>query len=840
MKVPLDWLADYVDIPESIDDLCHRLTMSGTEIEDVVVVGERWQDVIVGLVNNLVKPPESTRLNVATIDLGDRQIIAVTAAPNIEVGQKVALVRVGGTVPCDEEGEPFVLQPREMLGITGDAMVLSARELGMSGEHAGILVLPQDTPIGVPLASILGQTTLDIAVTANRPDEMSVLGVAREVAAVSNSDLREPDLSEPTSVTTLNQPSASVRVDDAALCPRYSALRIDGVQVGPSPEWLIAKLEAAGVRPINNVVDVTNFVMFEMGQPLHAFDYANLPDGVIIVRRAQLGERLVTLDGVERLLPADALIIADAEHPVAVAGVMGGAGSEVSEETTTILLEAANFDGPSVRRTSRHLGLRTEASARFERGVAPELTDLALKRALHLMDLVTPGTLTVSRHVDVHVPLQGRPQIAMTVDEFARLLGVEVTAKAAVKALTPLGFAVEIGPLDRTITVRPPYWRHDIEGPADICEEVARMIGFDKIPETIPGQQTGPAESPKELLWEETIRETLWGVGLSETWTDTLTSTSAMTRLFATDGAENEEDLPWDRVIPNPDEISNRGATSQPMALVNPQTVDRSVLRLALIPSLLDVLAHNIKHTHNRLAFFEIARTFFPREGDLPYERRTLAIALAGERELRSWTTQSEEYTFYDLKGVIGAILRRLGLGETGAAVRWETIAPPAGEGNPSLHPGRNAVVCVKDRPVGYMGEVHPLVAARFEIPAPMRAYVAEIDLDSLFAEASTVRRFRVISKYPAVRRDISLTFPQDVPAREIERIIRESGSGLLREIQVVDVYHGENLQEGHKSMALSLEFQSDSRTLTQEEVSALQDQIVAALERQLSGELRV
>ncbi len=837
MRVPLSWLRDYVDLPDSIDDLVYRLTMSGTEIEDVVRIGEHWQDVTVGKVAHLEKPPGSARLQVARIEVGDTEIRAVTAAPNIEVGQKVALVRVGGMVPCDEEGEPFVLQPREMMGVTGDAMVLSSRELGMSSEHAGILVLPEDTPTGVPLATILGTTTLDVAVSANRPDEMSIVGVAREVAAVTGSILREPSISEPQQIEKISEASATVRVEDPDLCPRYSALRVDGVRVGPSPDWLVAKLEAAGVRSINNIVDVTNFVMFEMGQPLHAFDYADLPEGTIIVRRAHPGERLTTLDDVERELPADCLVIADVDHPVAIAGVMGGAGSEVSGTTTCVLLEAATFDRTSVRRTSRQLGLRTEASARFERGVAPELTDLALRRALHLIALVTPGPFTVARHVDVHVVLEGHPTIRMAAHEFERLLGVRVTPDQARDALVPFGFAVEIG--DDEITARAPYWRHDVEGPADLTEEVARMMGYDAIPESLPAQQMGPATIPTELMWEDAVRETLWAVGLSEAWTDTLTSTASMGRLFAAQPGNDSEAPDWSRVIANPDGVAACGAAVLPMSLLNPQTVDRNVLRITLTHALLDVIAHNVKHTHDGLAFFEIARTFFPREHDLPYERRTLAIALAGEREPRSWTTKSDEYTYYDLKGIVAAFMRRLGKGDPGLLSGWQTVALPVSEANPALHPGRNAVLRINDKRLGYLGEVHPTVAARFEIEAPVRAQLAEIDLDTLFALASPVRRFRAISRYPAVRRDISLVFPSEVETQDVERVILDTAGELLRGLQVVDVYHGESLGPGHKSVALGLEFQADNRTLTQEEVSALQDRIVEALARQLSGELR-
>lgn len=829
MKAPIRWLSDYTTLPESIDELTYRLTMSGTEVDGITRRDESWSDIVIGLVARLERPEGSRTLNVATLAIGEKSVISVTAAPNIQVGQRVPVVLLGGTVPIGPDGRPFVLKPRPMMGITGEAMVLSERELGISEEHAGIMVLPQDASVGSPLSDLRGGVVLDIEVTANRPDEMSILGIAREVAASNGGDLREPDLTRPHSVRLDPSPAAPVEVLDPDLCPRYTALRVEGIRIRPSPEWITTRLEAAGVRVINNVVDVTNFVMLELGQPLHAFDFRDLAGGRIVVRRASPGETIITLDGTKRTLPPDTLVIADGEKPVAIAGIMGGEHSEVSDDTETILLESANFDRIGIRRSSRRLGLRTESSARFERGVPPELTEMAADRFLNLLASTVEGAIKASALVDVREAVEPLPSIELKTPEMERLLGVEVTQGHAVEALEQLGFAVEES--DSLIWVTPPFWRRDVEGSADLAEEIARMIGYDRIPENLPGQDTPPVAAPPDMRRENAVSETLWGIGLSEAWTDTLTSREAMARMFAADSQHDD----WAGIIVNAECLRLHQAQAAPMPLVNAPTEERSVLRLSLVPSLVDVLAANLKHTREHLAFFEIAPTFFPRPDDLPYERRTLAIAIAGDREPRTWTRPPCPYDFFDLKGMIAQALGRLGINEGG----WSVLPAPTARRNPALHPGRSAVLSVGGTDAGYLGELHPLVAAAFEIEPPVRAYVAEMDLDALIARASSERSLTPVSRFPAVKRDVSVAFPIDVEAAEVRKTVIASGGDLLRHVRIVDVYRAENLGRDRKSIMLSLEFQSDSSTLTQEEASEIQDRIVAALERDLKGKLR-
>ncbi len=825
MKAPLSWLADYVDLPGSIDDLVLRLIMSGTEVEDVVRVGEHWQDVRTARIIALERPPGSNRLHVATIEMAGETLCSVTAAPNVEVGQTVPAVRVGGVVPRDAKGRPFVLQPRPMMGITGDAMLLSADELGISEDHDGILVLPPETPVGRPLLEIMGDTILDVQPTANRPDEMSMVGIAREIAAATETFLREPDTSLPAGTRVSDESSIPITVEDSTLCARYTGLRIEGVRVGPSPSWLSRKLEAAGVRSINNVVDAGNFVMLELGQPVHAFDYHRLRGAAVGVRVSRAGERLTTLDGVDRAVPEGTLLITDGEGPVAIAGIMGGAGSEVSDDTRALLLESANFDRVSIRRSSRALGLRTEASARFERGVPPELTELAARRFVAILASINPEPLTVFALSDEVGRFPPISSITATPEAVGRLLGVETPAGTMVPTLERLGFEVQSS--DGTLTIHPPFWRRDVEGVADIAEEVARSRGYDQIPETLPAQDIPPAPLPPDLAWEDAIRDILLGIGFAETWTDTLTGRDALERLLTASPSPA-----WEQMVVNLAGLHQHGATPEPVALINAPTRERAILRGTLLSSLLDVVAGNLKHTRERLAFFELSRTFFPRAGDLPYERRTLGIALAGDREARAWNRRPEPYDFFDLKGAVWAVVERLGLSGMASV---EQLDRPI----PFLHPGRAARLLINGADAGLLGDLHPTVAERFEIEPPTRALVAELDLDTLMAAAHRDLSIRQAPRFPSVKRDISVSFPADVPAHRVEEIVRAEGGELLRSVRFVDVYAGPGVGPDRKSLSMALDFQSKTQTLTQEQAAAVQDRIVRALQRELGGTLR-
>jgi phenylalanyl-tRNA synthetase beta chain len=829
MRVPLSWLADYVDIELTVDELAHRLTMSGLKVEAVERVGDTWENIVIGQVVEIEPHPSSRNpLWVTRTDMGGgRMETIVTGAPNVKLHDRVPVIPVGAFVPFGPDGEPMEIKPRPMAGITSQGMLASARELGISEAHEGIYILPEDAPVGTLLRTYMGDEILEIETNPNRPDTLSIIGIAREVAAITEQQLTLPDLDAPeVGVEQVDRPSIEIDVEDPALCPRYSALRISGVGVGESPFWMQRRLEGAGMRPINTIVDITNYVMLEYGQPMHAFDAAELPGGRIGIRRARPGETLVTLDGQTRELEPTDLVISDGERAIGLAGVMGGENSEIGDDTTELLLESANFDPISVRRTAKRLDLRTEASARFEKGLPPELTVMGLRRYLQLLAQVSPGSLTVSRISDVHTALPSPPRVTLPLRDLKRLLGIEVGRDEAMEILSLLGFDVEAG--SETITAAVPFWRRaDIALPADLVEEVARIIGFDRIPATLPEHTVAPPSPLPVLRWEDVSREALRAGGASELVTHTLTAPASTDRLSLRSPQDAGDRLA--QIVANPAGVYEREALVQPVPLLNPPTRDRTVLRMTLVPSLLDEVARNLRHTDQHLAFFEIARTYFRRPSDLPYERRTLAMALSGRRQPSSWQDpEPGPYTFFDVKGLLEGVLDALGICD------WSVAAAA----HPALHPGRSAHIRVGAQDVGYMGELHPLVAERFEIEGwPVQ--VAEIDLDAVFPHASDIHVFHPIPRHPAAHRDIAVIVGRATPAAEVMRVVRDAGGDLLESAHIFDVYEGEQAGADAKSIAVALDFRAPGATLTQDEVSELMERVVGALRAELNAGLR-
>lgn len=828
MKVPLSWLADYVDLELPVDELAHRLTMSGLKVEAIERVGENWDNIVIGQVVEIEPHPSSRNpLWVTKTDLGDRVETIVTGAPNVSLHDKVPVIPVGSFVPFGPEGEPMEIRPRPMAGITSQGMLASARELGISEAHEGIYILPQEAPVGTHLRTYMGDEILDIETNPNRPDTLSIIGIAREVAAITEQQVTLPDLDAPDpNVTVVDEPSISIEIEDPALCPRYTALRITGVGDGESPFWMQRRLEAAGMRPINTLVDITNYVMLEYGQPMHAFDAEELPEDRVVIRRARADEALVTLDGQERrLLPSD-LVIADGERAIGIAGVMGGENSEIGEGTDAVLLESANFDPISVRRTAKRLDLRTEASSRFEKGLPPELTMMGARRYVQLLSQVGSSPLTIARIADEHSRLPSEREVRLPLRDLKRLLGIEIGRDEAAEILSRLGFDTSVS--DGAIMATVPFWRRaDIALAADLVEEVARIVGFDRIPATLPDHTVAPPSEAPTLYWEDLSRERLLSDSVSELVTHSLTSPAAMERLWLTVPASGEAG--WTGIVANPAGVYEHEALVEPVSLVNPPTRDRTVLRITLVPSLLDEVGRNLRHTDEHIAFFEIARTYFRRPADLPYERRTLAIAASGRRAHASWQDpEPAPYSFFDMKGLIAGVLETLGVCD------WALEPVP----HPALHPGRSAMVLLGIRDAGYIGEIHPLVAERFGVEGwPIQ--VAEIDLDTIFPHATDTHVFHPIPRHPAARRDIAVTVPRDTPAAEVMRVVREAGGDLLEEARIFDVYDGEQAGADAKSIAVALHFRAPGATLTQEDVSALMDRVLGALQSELRAGLR-
>ncbi len=796
MRVPMRWLREYVDPPDSAEEIARLLTMSGTEVGNILRLGSEWERVVIGRVASFERHPNADSLNVARIDLGSEQITLVTAASNLRPGDVVPVVRSGGRLAADRP-----IEARRFRGVLSEGMLCAGAELGISPDADTICVLEPEAPIGHDLRDYLGDEVLDIELTPNRADCLGVVGIAREVAALTGAPLRLPGAPELAGHEIAKR--VKVILEDPDLCPRYNAGAIEGVRVGPSPAWLQRRLHLAGMRAINNVVDVTNYVMLELGQPLHAFDATHLADSTIRVRRARPGERITTLDGAERSLSPDMLVIADAREAVAVAGVMGGLASEVSEQTTTVVLESANFDPKSVRRTARALRLGTEASKRFDKGLDVELPPYAARRALGLMAELAGGQI-VPGLVDVRAAGAQRRTIAFSVADVEGLIGQAYGAETIDHHLRSLGFVTSRQGDSFHVTV--PSWRGDVEGKADIAEEVARIAGYDAIPVAPPSGSLGRAPEDEVLRWEETVRSALAAAGLQEVKTYSLVDPHANTRLDAS--------APFPPTTPDEDTIP----------ISNPMSIDQSRLRTMLLPSLLKTLGANLRH-QRRVAIFELARVYLPPLDPLPREERRLGIVMAGNRLPASWNAPETPFDFYDLKGTVEAAFR---------SVRAE-MAVPTPATAPWLHPARGATVAAVGEPahIGLMGQVHPVVAERFDVEG-VEIYAAEIDLGALLLLAREEVTTRPLPRFPAVERDVALIVPETTTHDEVVRVIRDAAGPALEQLALFDVYRGRQVPEGHRSLAFSLAFRAPDRTLSDAEV----DQAMSAIERHAAERL--
>ncbi len=844
MRVPLSWLKDYVDITMSPEELAHTLTMAGLEVEAVEYIGKEWGDKIVtAQIIHLEKVEGSDHLNYTRVITGKEELGVICGAPNIQKGDKVPLALPGARV-----GDITITEARKM-GYVSQGMLCSPRELGLGNDHSGIYILDPDTEIGQKLVDLLGEVVLEFAIKAHRGDLSSVIGIAREVAALTGQRLRmpQPVLHEQGKPT---EEMVKVTIEAPDLCPRYTARVISNVKLGPSPSWMGRRLLAAGMRPINNVVDIVNYVMLELGQPLHSFDYELVPEQHIIVRRAHENETIKTLDDVVRKLTPDMLLITDPKGPTAIAGVMGAAVSEVNDKTTTVLLESANFQGASVRRTSVKLGLRTDASSRYEKGLDPELVNIGSLRACQLLEELAGGTVHPGVVDNYPRPVERRT-IPFSIDEVEWLTSMKVTQHEVVETLSALGFEVTPDEQGKKVLVTVPTYRSDIVEGADIVEEVVRLIGYDKIPSTIP---TGPLPEPMRDDWferEQQVREVLIGAGLNEIVTYSLTSRARMSNLLAYANAASASVLlqaPVGATSSSEQAVVTTGtstavATFDPrsipaVVLANPLSSDMEVLRLTLMSSLMETMQENSKRNKAGLRFFEIGRRYLPNDGadSLPDERRTAGIALCGPAEI-SWIEElARPADFYDLKGAIETLLAALNI------TRYR-FTPTQ---HPTFHPGRCALLELPRRssegeevfsPVGVLGEVHPLVQQRYDLPH--RAYLAEVDLERLYAAVPERVTYQPISRHQELTRDLALVVKQDVSAQELHDAILRNGGELLRSATLFDVYTGEPIPAGKKSLTYSLVYQSQERTLKDAEANTLQEKIVHALNEEFGAVLR-
>ncbi len=800
MKVLLKWLEDYVKIGLPPSELAEKLTMAGIEVKGWQAIGGDWDDIVVGQIAAINAHPNADRLFLPTIDLGTEQKAVVCGAPNLKVGDKVAFARVGASLIDGHTGEVIRLEAVKIRGVVSQGMVCSEKELGLSDSHEEIMVLPSEAPVGTPLADYMGDVILDLDITPNRPDCLSVIGIAREVAALTGQKVTLPQAKYAETATSIGSRIA-VEIAAPDLCPRYSASLVTGLKIGPSPRWMQQRLLACGMRPISNIVDITNYVMLEYGEPLHAFDYNQVRGKKIIIRRAEKGEIMVTLDGVKRALSNDMLVIADTERAVAIAGVMGGADSEVTEQTTDIFLEAASFNPESIYYTGNRLGLPSEARMRFERGISPELTLPALERATQLL-VEFGGGKAAKGFIDAYPGKKKDKPILLKASEVKRLLGVDFSMRQIKEALTSLGCDCKAAESASEVLVTAPYWRSDITLAEDLVEEVARIIGYEQIPVTMLSQSL-PRQTPSPMLkLKRETRQSLVGSGFQEVITYSLTGREGLNKL-----------LPQ----PHPPKPA-------PLRMANPMTADQEYLRPNLRANLLAALEANRRHEEGGIRLFEQGRVYHQRPNDLPYEPEMVCGLMAGSRFEESWRGDDETLDFFDAKGVVEGLLEHLGV-----AADFE---PGSDE---SLHPAKQAAIVIEGKSLGVIGELHPKVADAFELSE--KVYLFELDLTMLLPFTLGHRLFQPISRFPAIVRDMALVVDSSVAHRQVQEIV--GGFPLVTEVTLFDVYSGGQLPAGKKSLAYRITFQSPSHTLTDEEVNKVQKQILDKLAKQLGATLR-
>ncbi|MCC7104407.1 MAG: phenylalanine--tRNA ligase subunit beta [Chloroflexi bacterium] len=809
MKVPLSWLRDYVDVDRSPGELAHMMTMAGTECEGYQVIGADWTNVVIARIEELTRHPNSDHLWIARVNRGETTSTIVTGAQNLTAGDVVPLVMPGGKLPPNKRAsEGLEVTARKLRGVMSEGMVCSGDELGISADDAGIYILEPGAPLGVPLADYLNEVVFDFYITPNRPDCMSVIGLAREIAALTGRRVRPLRWSLPVGGRPAME-LCDIRVQDDDLAPRYSALVVEGLQVRPSPQWLQRRLFFCGVRPISNVVDITNYVMLETGQPMHAFD-RELVRGGIVVRRAKTGEQMTTLDGQERTFGPDVLLIADHERAVGVAGVMGGLDSEVRPETSTIVLESANFDRKASRRASQELKLKTEASRRFERGLDPGLTIPSACRAVELLVELADGRPAAGA-IDLYPRPEQPPTIDLTVADVARLLGRTFSLDEISAVLERLDFGVERS--GETLRVTVPGHRRDVERKADLIEEVARIEGYDSIPEVIfEGRIPEPTVEPRragELL----ARRALVNAGLQQIITYSL--------------AEPFQDRKLDVAAAWPPAPGEQPTMPR---VFNPMSSDQSALRTSLLGSMIEAVRKNLR-LRERVALFELAHVYLPPFAPLPDEQSRLAVSLAGTRAPRSWQSAPERYSFFDLKGVVDALLQALGI----HGARYQPTE------HPSLHPGQAARLELErdgeTTSLGVLGQLHPRIAERYDVPTGA-LFVAELEMGPLLAFASDRLVSTSLPELPDLKMDLALVVAEEIAYEQVAAALMEAGAPLLAEARLFDVYRGAPIPEGQRSLAFALSFRAD-HTLTDEEVGTTVDRIEAELGGRLGARVR-
>jgi phenylalanyl-tRNA synthetase beta chain len=792
MKVPVNWLKDYVDIDVSPQELGDRLTMSGSKVEEVIIAGQEIQKVVTGKILKIESHPDAEKLVICQVDIGnDEPIQIVTAAKNMKENDIVPTALHGSTLHGG-----LKIKKGKLRGIVSNGMFCSEEELGIADGKPieGLMILPSDTIVGKDIKEVLGleSAVIDFEITSNRPDCLSVVGITRETAATLGTTYRVPKQDYNASCSENIENEISVQVKDE-LCGRYMAKGVKNIKIAPSPKWMQERLIEAGVRPINNVVDITNFVMIELGQPMHAFDRRQITSNKIVVERANKDDKFTTLDEVERILDENILCIKDDSRIIALAGIMGGLNSEVKDDTTEIVFECANFEPTNIRKSSSKLNLRSESSGKFEKEIDIIGVQKAMDRACHLIQELGVGEI-MEGCIDIYPQKKEIHSLKVDAEWINSFLGTDIHIGKMKEYLDALELKTEIEGKELSITV--PTFRVDINIKEDIAEEIARIYGYNNVPTTIPSCETLKDGKSLRQKLEDKVINTLIGSGLDQSISYSFVSPKIFNKIM----------LPKDSSLRNT------------VVIKNPLGEDYSVMRTTTVASMMECLARNNSRSNEWVRLFEIGKVYIPNEEQdkLPEERNILTIGMYGDAD------------YFDLKGVVENIIEALGI---------EKLKFQRELNNPTFHPGKTASLYIKKEFVGTLGEVHPDVCENYGIDE--RCYIAEINLDVLFANTTIDRKYTALPKYPAVTRDIAVLVDDAILVQEIEDIIRKNSKNMVESFKLFDVYKGKQIPEGKKSVAYSIVYRLSDRTLTDKEVNKVHDKILSSLQYKLGAELR-
>ncbi|MDI6765371.1 MAG: phenylalanine--tRNA ligase subunit beta [Bacteroidota bacterium] len=811
MRVSLNWLKEYIDIPVSLDELANSLTMVGLEVESIERLGEKYKNFLIGQVLEVNAHPKADKLTICKVNVGKEICPIVCGAPNVRTGQFVAVGKEGAIIPRnqhDPEGKPFVLSRVKIRGIESQGMICSEYELDLGEDKEGILVLDPTSEVGIPLADYLGlnDTVLEIGITPNRPDAMSHLGIAREIGAILNRDFRIP-------VTNLKESKrsigdfVSVLIKDFQNCPRYTGRLIFNIKIEPSPKWLQNRLTSVGIRPINNIVDVTNYVLMECGHPLHAFDYDKLTGQSIIIRSAEKNETFTTLDHKPRVLREDTLLICDSKFPIAIAGVMGGLNSEISQSTVNVFLESAYFDPQSIRRTSKHFGISTDASQRFERGADPNITEWAVNRASYLIQQIAGGEVLIGS-IDVYPKKINTKEVELRIDKLNELLGINLTTESVSSYLNKIFIkpkdAKSTSDLNKSIIFEIPTFRPDVEREIDLIEEVARLYGYDNI-ETKARSNIQFPEDPPEKDFQNEIRQFFIGNGFFEVVSNSM------------------------------QKIDNATISEEKIVKIsNPISADMAILRTSLLPSILGVIQTNISHGSKNIRFFEIGKVYCKVNSDRYdgaingfYEEDRIILAISGQALPIGWVEKPRFIDIYDLKGEVEALFRKIFLDN----MKFIPYSNTNALSEMGLH------IEIKGKYAGLVGKVSKDLLNKFDIDQDV--YFAEMNIESLTKNFKVEQKFSPLSIYPSVMRDIAIIIDENISTDDVEKQIKECGSTYLRKVELFDVYVGEQIGPNNKSRTFALEFMAEDHTMKQKEVDQIMQKIMKDLEIKFNAIIR-